>query len=225
MLRWSTRPRCGALSNSFTPAPRMPSTEVTPASCSSCASIPLMSRNKRGGLKDTLWVFALVIDSDSDKGQAWTPTTQASIVVETSPGNAHFWFCLARAVNAAEGKTLGERMRKSAGADHDTGLITQCYRVAGTPNFPSESKRKRGRVSIEPTKILEQSETSLEEALAAFADTNDGNAADTDTDTGAGGDEAEVPADLLQLIREGVDAGQDRSAAFHSVVARLKKRR
>jgi hypothetical protein len=183
--------------------------------------------NKRGDLKDTLWVFALVIDSDSDKGRAWTPTAQASIIVETSPGNAHFWFCLARAVSAAEGKTIGERMRKSAGADQDTGVITQCYRVAGTPNFPSESKRKRGRVSIEPTKILEQSETSLEEALAAFADTNDGNVADTDTDTdtGADGDEAELPADLLHLIQEGVDAGQDRSAAFHSVVARLKKRR
>jgi hypothetical protein len=181
--------------------------------------------NKRGDLKDTLWVFALVIDSDSDKGRAWTPTAQASIIVETSPGNAHFWFCLARAVDAAEGKTIGERMRKSAGADQDTGVITQCYRVAGTPNFPSESKRKRGRISIEPTKILAQSETSLEEALAAFADTNDGNAADTDTDTGADGDEAELPADLLHLIREGVDAGQDRSAAFHSVVARLKKRR
>jgi hypothetical protein len=175
--------------------------------------------NKRGDLKDTLWVFALVIDSDSDKGRAWTPTAQASIIVETSPGNAHFWFCLARAVDAAEGKTIGERMRKSAGADQDTGVMTQCYRVAGTPNFPSESKRKRGRVSIEPTKILEQSETSLEDALAAFADTNDGNAADTDTDTGADGDEAELPADLLHLIREGVDAGQDRSAAFHSVVA------
>ena len=181
--------------------------------------------NKRGDLKDTLWVFALVIDSDSDKGRAWTPTAQASIIVETSPGNAHFWFCLARAVDAAEGKTIGERMRKSAGADQDTGVVTQCYRVAGTPNFPGEAKRKRGRVSIEPTKILEQSETSLEEALAAFADTNDGNAADTDTDTGADGDEAELPADLLHLIREGVDAGQDRSAAFHSVVARLKKRR
>jgi len=182
--------------------------------------------NKRGDLKDTLWVFALVIDSDSDKGRAWTPTAQASIIVETSPGNAHFWFCLARAVDAAEGKTIGERMRKSAGADQDTGVVTQCYRVAGTPNFPGEAKRKRGRVSIEPTKILEQSETSLEEALAAFADTSGGNAAaDADTDTGGDGDEAELPADLLQLIREGVDAGQDRSAAFHSVVARLKKRR
>ena len=181
--------------------------------------------NKRGDLKDTLWVFALVIDSDRDKDKAWTPTAQASIIVETSPGNAHFWFCLARAVDAIEGKAIGERMRKSAGADQDTGVITQCYRVAGTPNFPSESKRKRGRVSIEPTKIVEQSETSLEEALAAFADVGDGNSADTDTGTDTTGDETELPADLLQLIRNGVDTDQDRSAAFHSGVARLKRRR
>ena len=46
--------------------------------------------NKRGDFKDTAWVFALVIDSDNDKGRAWIPTTQASIVVETSPGNAHY---------------------------------------------------------------------------------------------------------------------------------------
>src|SRR5262249_47368584 len=103
--------------------------------------------NKRGDLKDTLWVFALVIDSDSDKGRAWTPTAQASIIVETSPGNAHFWFCLARAVDAAEGKTIGERMRKSAGADQDTGVITQCYRVAGDAQFSlGEQAQARARI-------------------------------------------------------------------------------
>jgi len=30
---------------------------------------------KRGELKDTIAVFALVIDSDADKGMAWTPPT------------------------------------------------------------------------------------------------------------------------------------------------------
>src|SRR6516165_7812086 len=33
--------------------------------------------NKRGDLKDTVKVFALVVDSDNDKGKAWTPTVQA----------------------------------------------------------------------------------------------------------------------------------------------------
>jgi hypothetical protein len=178
--------------------------------------------NKRGDLKDTVKVFALVVDSDNDKGKAWTPTMQASIVVETSPGNAHFWFCLAQAVDAAEGKKIGERMRRSTGADQDTGVVTQCYRVAGTPNFPGKAKRKRGRVLVEPTKIVEQSEACLDPA--AFADDRNTGAADADTNTGADGDETGLPADLLQLVRDGVAAGEDRSAAFHSVVARLKKR-
>jgi hypothetical protein len=183
--------------------------------------------NKRGDLKDTAWVFALVIDSDGDKGKAWKPTTQASIVVETSPGNAHFWFCLAHAVDVAAGKAIGERIRKSAGADQDTGVVTQCYRVAGTPNYPGKAKRKRGRVLVEPTKIVEQSETFLDEdVLATFADVGGGNDANTESaDTGTNGDETELPTDLLRLIRDGVDAGEDRSAAFHSVVALLKKRR
>jgi len=182
--------------------------------------------NKRGDLKDTAWVFALVVDSDSDKGKAWTPTVQASIVVETSPGNAHFWFCFDQAVDAGQGKVIGERMRRGTGADQDTGVITQCYRVAGTPNYPSISKQKRGRVLVEPTKIVDQSENFLEQALAAFADIGSNDAdVDTDGDADAKADEVDLPADLLQLIRDGVSAGADRSAAFHSVVAQLKKRR
>jgi hypothetical protein len=177
--------------------------------------------NKRGDLKDTVKVFALVVDSDGDKGKAWRPTARASIVVETSPGNAHFWFCLAQAIDAIAGKALGKRMRESTGADQDTGVVTQCYRVAGTPNFPGKAKRERGRVLVEPTRIVEQSEAFLDPA--AFADNSADKAADTDT--GTEGNEAELPADLLQLIQNGVPAGEDRSAAFHSVVARLKKRR
>src|SRR5262249_37171468 len=150
--------------------------------------------NKRGDLKDTAWVFALVIDSDNDKGKAWKPTAQASIVVETSPGNAHFWFCFARAIDAAEAKRIGEQMRKSTGADQDTGVVTQCYRVAGTPNFPGKAKRKRGRVVVEPTRIVEQSEASLENELAAFTNADGANNASANTDAGADGNEAELPA-------------------------------
>jgi hypothetical protein len=182
--------------------------------------------NKRGGLKDTAWVFALVVDSDNDKGKAWQPTAPASIVVETSPGNAHFWFCFARAITGVEAQALGERMRKSTGADQDTGVVTQCYRVAGTPNFPSKAKRARGRVVVEPTKIIEQSEAFLEDVLAAFnVDTGKADRGNDLLEVGAGGgNEDELPAELLRLIRDGVATGEDRSAAFHSVVAQLKKR-
>jgi hypothetical protein len=39
----------------------------------------------RGELEDTVGVFALVVDSDADKGLGWTPTIVPSLTVETSP--------------------------------------------------------------------------------------------------------------------------------------------
>jgi hypothetical protein len=50
----------------------------------------------RGTLEETAWVFALVIDSDADKGRAWASTIAASMVVETSPGNSQHWFFYSR---------------------------------------------------------------------------------------------------------------------------------
>jgi hypothetical protein len=72
---------------------------------------------QRGGLADTVAVFALVVDSDADKGAAWTPVVPTSLAVETSPGNAHFWFFLESAVDAATGQALGERLRAATNAD------------------------------------------------------------------------------------------------------------
>ena len=109
--------------------------------------------NKRGGLEDTLWVFALVADCDADKGKAGNITVAPTFVVATSPGNRHCWFVLAHAVTATHGKAIGDAMRASFGADQDTGVVTQCYRLAGTPNFPSRAKRARGRTAVEPTAI------------------------------------------------------------------------
>jgi len=45
---------------------------------------------QRGKKEDTVAVFALAVDSDSDKGKAWMPTVPVSLAVETSPDNAHF---------------------------------------------------------------------------------------------------------------------------------------
>ena len=102
--------------------------------------------------------------------------------------------------------------------------------MAGTPNFPSTAKRERGRLTIDPTRIVAHSGHlwSPNELLAAFptasAKPAGGNAANGNRadDTG---DETKLPNDLLQLIRNGVDDTEDRSAAFHSVVAQLKRRR
>src|SRR5262249_47632844 len=112
--------------------------------------------NGRGTLAETRAVFALVIDSDADKGMGWTPTptTRPSMTVETSPGNFQFWFFLREAVDPPRAKKLGERIRRAVNSDHDTGNPTQPYRVAGTINYPSPTKIKRGRVTV-PTRLVE----------------------------------------------------------------------
>src|SRR5262249_32787330 len=101
---------------------------------------------QRGGLEDTGAVFALVVDSDGDKGLAWSPTVPVSLAVETSPGNTHFWFFLEIALDPAPVQKLGARLRAATNADDDTGNVCQPYRVAGTTNYPGEKKRARGRV-------------------------------------------------------------------------------
>ena len=125
---------------------------------------------RRGAINDTVWVLGFVVDSDADKDKAGNITATPTLEVETSPGNSHFWYLLDRAISAAQAKPIGEAIRRSTGADQDTGVITQCYRVAGTPNFPSAAKRERGRLAIEPTRIVEHSGQlwNPEELLAAF---------------------------------------------------------
>jgi len=113
--------------------------------------------HKRGDINDTGFVFALVVDSDADKGQATNRDLSrlASLVIETSPGNRHYWFFLNQAVRAGDAQPVGEAMRQALGTDSDTGTVTQPYRVAGTPNYPGKAKRKRGRTTVERTFIID----------------------------------------------------------------------
>src|SRR6516162_8352941 len=107
----------------------------------------------RGKLESTIGCFALVIDHDADTGKAGHINGADTTVVETSPGNFHEWLFLYRALDAGEAKPLGEMIRKAACADHDTGVITQPYRVAGLPNFPNSKKLARGR-AVASTKLI-----------------------------------------------------------------------
>jgi RepB DNA-primase from phage plasmid len=178
--------------------------------------------NKRGGIEDTTAVFGLVADCDADKGKGGNVIARPSLAIETSPGNFHLWYLLDRAIPAAQAKRVGDAIRASSGTDQDTGVITQCYRVAGTPNFPSAAKRARGRATVEPTRIFEHTGRvwDPDELLTAFSTPSSPGQQSTRPDT----DEATLPDDLLRTIRDGGDKTADRSALFHSAVAQLKRR-
>jgi hypothetical protein len=180
---------------------------------------PDLKGKNRGKAEDTIAVFALTVDSDADKGLAWTPTVPVSLTVETSPGNAHHWFFLEKAVTPDDAKQIGERLKAAIGGDHDTGVITQPYRLAGTVNYPSKAKRERGR-TVAATRVVEFDPEVLwtperfEQEFPPASKPNGGGPADED--------EAGIPADTLAIIRQWDK--DDRSSAFYNVVRVLKAR-
>jgi hypothetical protein len=185
--------------------------------------------SQRGGLEDTAWVFGLVADCDADKNKAGNITARPSLVIETSPGNFHYWYLFTRAIPAAQAKVIGDAIRASSGADKDTGVVTQPYRIAGTPNFPTAEKQARGRITIEATRITEQTGRlwDPDELLQAFSAVPTAAAAATASAGAPIDDEATLPEELLKDIRDGgVGKTNDksRSALFQSVVDRLKRR-
>src|SRR5262245_22047623 len=181
--------------------------------------------NLRGGLADTAWVFGLVIDGDADKGMGGNITVRPSLVIETSPGNFHYWYLFTRAIPAEQARVIGDAIRANSGADKDTGVVTQPYRIAGTPNFPSAEKRARGRIAVEATRIVEQTGRlwDPDELLAAFSRVAEAAAAAAvpiDPET-------TLPEELFKDVREGgVGKVNDksRSALFQSVVDQLRHR-
>ena len=105
----------------------------------------------RGKLEDTAALFAYVGDRDGDKNKFGSEFVAPTITVETSPGNAHHWYALDRALAAKDAQNFGVAIRATLGADNNSANPTQPYRVAGTPNYPSKAKRERGRVEAHPT--------------------------------------------------------------------------
>jgi hypothetical protein len=68
---------------------------------------PKERRPGRGKADATIGTFAIVVDSDGDRGKAARIDGGATIV-ETSPGNQHFWLFVDRALNAADAERLGK---------------------------------------------------------------------------------------------------------------------
>ena len=128
-----------------------------------------MHGKQRGEDADTVFVFALVIDNDADKDRATGLELEPTLTVETSPGNSHQHFFFDAPLSWKVAKELGRGLRAAAGACGCSGKIGQPYRVPGTPNYPDEEKRNRGRVICE-TSIIQCSgkRWSLDEMQALF---------------------------------------------------------
>lgn len=168
----------------------------------------------RGKAADTRAVFAFVSDADADKGKAGSLGVQPSFVVETSPGNEHQWLALDRALTADQAQPIGAAIRAAAGSDGDTGVITQPYRVAGTPNYPGKRKLARGRVAT-PTRLLEHTGRvwTADELRAAFPAVEKPSAyVAGPRQTGTSG------ITSSRVVRIVAEEGDDRSARFHAAV-------
>ena len=168
----------------------------------------------RGKAADTSAVFALVVDSDADKGKSCHVDVEPSLIVESSPGNAHLWFFLQRAITAEEARPIGEAIRTATGTDSGTGNVTQPFRVPGTPNFPGPAKQTRGRV-VSPTRILAVSGTvwtpeQLREAFPAQQKQR--------RNTNAGGGAGRGWFTVEPILAEVGTPSMDRSARFHAAV-------
>lgn len=161
---------------------------------------PDLGPKQRGGVDDTVFVFALVVDDDRDRGRSCKLDIEPSLIVESSPGNRHLWLFFDRPMGRPAIE-LGRRLRGAAGdVDGCTGTITSLFRVAGTPNYPDAGKLSRGR-TISGTSILERSGKLWppEEMEQAFPPVPESRSADADY--GEIGDfEAEVIWCLLRAI-------------------------
>ena len=182
---------------------------------------------KRGDARATGWVFALVIDNDSDTDRVDKLAIQASLTIETLPNNTHEWLFLEHAIPYQEAKSIGEAMRVHVGGDHCSGNPVQPYRVAGTPNFPNKAKQDRGRVPT-PTRIKERSGKvyTADDLRAAFpakvkSDETRKKSARSIANVDWSIAEAQLPQDLRRLIQDGVAEG-DRSEQFHHCIGWLK---
>jgi hypothetical protein len=188
---------------------------------------PKERKQGRGKADATIGTFAFVVDSDADKGKAAHIDGVASAVIETSPGNKHIWLFLYRALSAADAEPLGKLIRKATGADHNTGVVTQPYRIPGTPNYPDARKRKRDRVIV-PTKLITVSDKlwvpSEIEAVFSTDETQTAKAQSARKLTGAlkqdglGRSTPRSKAVAKARIAAKTNSKIDRSAAFHGAV-------
>ena len=107
---------------------------------------------QRGSTGDIVAVLGLVADMDADTGHAGEMPFEASLVIETSPGNSQPIVLFDRPLSLAEAKPLAESLKVATRSDSGTSDIAHVWRVPGTSNWPNAKKLARGR-KAEPVPV------------------------------------------------------------------------
>jgi len=197
-----------------------------------------LPHSSKGKEQDVLAVLALVGDLDSDIGKkavdlAGLPL-QAPYVVETSKGNYHATYPLARALVPSEAKPIAIALSKAIGGDSGTSDISHLWRIPGTLNWPNKKKLERGRSPLPQPVTVKQAwngervePAAMWEAVKGFAETAGGSAGKSKSkgSNGSTGGSTEtfsdLPADLQKLIASLPYDGEDRSKTAGCVAWKL----
>jgi hypothetical protein len=106
---------------------------------------PETERGRRGDADDTEWVFALVIDSDADKGQGVKlDDIQPTMTVESSPGNKHYWFFVEKALDTGSATAPRAVCARSLSA---TSMSTPAASHRNVPSSNWAARRPRRNTS------------------------------------------------------------------------------
>ncbi|KQS80426.1 hypothetical protein ASG25_02105 [Rhizobium sp. Leaf384] len=114
---------------------------------------PNLERGKRGTEADIVALLGLVVDLDADTGRDGAMPFDASIVLETSPGNRQPFVLFDSPVAPAEAKPLAAALKRATNSDHGTADVAHVWRIPGTFNYPNKKKLERGR-SADPAPVF-----------------------------------------------------------------------
>jgi hypothetical protein len=108
--------------------------------------------------------------SDADAADPRRMRPEASVVLETSPGRYHGFWCAERAMTPTEGEALSRRIAyayRSSGADPGGWDLTQVLRVPGTRNYKHSDRPTVRMLKCDPTPIPQEAFARLPQAPAA----------------------------------------------------------
>ena len=201
---------------------------------------------RRGELKDTVCVFALTVDSDADKNRAWVPSTtvRPTLAVETSPGNAQYWFFFDCALSPDRAQCLGESLRRSHGKrlrHRQSNPALQDSRHHQLSQQDEDRPRTRRHADLVPRRWRHDRSVAVQDmdgggiragvllspcvvAAQWRRGRNTGDTGEGESSTDADDiDESVLPDELMKLIRDGVPRSRDRSRKFMKAAGWLEE--